>query len=1712
MRGTRGFSLKKEKSKKAQIFACLFVILLLVSLTFATAYSMSDGVQLSSNSVSDEIQLPANTFLDFGVEQPSFIEKSFSVASLDNINLENINFQGVQLQGQVAVNNISIVNSYSSTTVYEKLSLRSDKNFSSFAGNQIFTSDSGCMTPESITPDNNSIGILGTTTKTCSTTNTGGCSGLSCGGTASVSCGSCSSINPSTSHLTSCTPASCSSSYPYDFGVSCSVSSSACNKCTGLVCSYKCSYQMKTCTRTCGQGPCDGYPNNPNYCGGQCYGNCASGSTGTCCNGVYSCCPSGYNMCCPSSGAAKNCCSSGMTCQSNGNCCWPNGHSCSSPATSDPSCCSGTCQQNSKCGTNTCTNQCTLGQTRCKNSNTQESCYNDGVCNVWGNAQSCNNGCSNGVCTACKSNGALCSNPATSDPSCCSGTCQQNSLCGTNTCTNQCSFGQTRCNGNVAETCTSNGICWVWGNGQSCQNGCSNGNCITCKANGVSCSSPGTSTSECCSGTCQQNGKCGTNTCTNQCSSGQTRCNGNTAESCVNNGVCWVWGNGQSCQNGCSSGACVTTTNTHGYVKDEDGNPIKNTVVKFTDCSNNDVKSTTTDSSGYFSLSTNAGNYKLKVVMPYGTITVVDGQGNSCLSFVGNVDVGTITIGIKFSLSGVVQDESGKAVKNAVAKLTDCSGNVITSSTTDSSGNFKLISKYGDYKVKITYNSVDYWITNCDTYNPGDYSFSNVIVLPSKVHIRGKIIDENNNARSGVVMQLTDCSDNLVTSSTTDSSGNFELVANPSSYKIKINLGYALLLLLVNSKECNSYGVGNIDFNPITVQKNTRIYGIIKELNGNPIKNQKIELYTCSDSFVTSSTTDSSGYYSLSASAGKYKLKLVMGDKRVVLQDSNKQSCFIFRGNVPLDLSVGIDCSQYNYYCYNTNWKLFNCYFAPDKGSCNCYYQVCSACTPGSKECDAVTGAMNINVNDLSNNPVGGAKIYIDNNFKIAADSNGKAKIYSDYGYRNVKVECPDNSPCTTKSVYVDGDEQVYFSCDCKGDSDNDGLINTDEVLMGTDPNNATENLNYVLMQSVFDSGCFNPLAIISGGLSLEERANLISVLNNSNEVTAQKISDGTITVKEILSLGNISSKKLVDNKRGAADMMRQSVFVSGIVVENDTVLLIMADKNNITAVYRFGARCIGQITGLVAGAGAGLYDDVKFVLADLPLLVVKGIWYVITIPFRLGQVVDEVKGFFSNIGSSFSNIGSAFYEMSLGIFRKAAKINFFTDNKQNYLAFQINFYNGYITGYIAEQVAMLFVGVGEIKAALSGAFKALKAGETLVKLAKPELELLAKLTQFAEVGGRAADVLRTSKIFKELKVAKWGEEAQKGLGKLAKWVDDSAELDKVVSKMNKPEEFAKKIASLSDEAGEVLGKSKYGKTALGAGWEILELEGLGKITKKLGSSAEEILARAETQYGASVIKDASKAASKYEGITKLVSGADDLKSLQYFLQAIDDAAAKLGIAADKMPSITFVDDIIFNYDSVWGICSADGSSIKIAIKKDGNLVRHNFMRKAIIPHEMSHAAIDKFIENPFTLLESKGVNLATERKYINWYTEFINDRFAIGRMTIDSTAYADLMTYYRFPVEISESYIKQLVEANDWDRLAALRNFGSEINMPSYINLVEKNIPAAKKAAFDALIEKMLTKADVEQILKISSQSERAKKLGDDLYDIFKDIRNLGG
>jgi len=389
------------------------------------------------------------------------------------------------------------------------------------------------------------------------------------------------------------------------------------------------------------------------------------------------------------------------------------------------------------------------------------------------------------------------------------------------------------------------------------------------------------------------------------------------------------------------------------------------------------------------------------------------------------------------TVHGYMKYSNGAGIPNVKFKLEHCStGSTIAYDYTDNSGYYSINANVGNYILSADYLGYDIDFTDCTTF-VGDISVSDIVPSAS---LSGYMHGFNGDGISNVLTKLTDCNGNIIDTDYSDGNGYFNVQsADAGSFDFYFTYnGYTFQAL-----DCETI-LGSAQFtNPIVLS--ATLHGYLKDLDNNPLEGRSIELYDCSENLITSSSTSSTGYFSVTEDADQYKIMINLGGGwRIKLVDYDNNDCFFLFGDIDLgtlNINPSPDCSVFDYICYQGDIKLFGCYWDENERSCRCYGTECyHGCTEGLPECDQGDyGLITVDVDDLNNYPIHGAKVYLDNSYQGSTSSTGKYYLSAAYGYRNVKVNCPDNSYCDTQQVYVNGNEYLYFDCGC--DSNQYGVL-----------------------------------------------------------------------------------------------------------------------------------------------------------------------------------------------------------------------------------------------------------------------------------------------------------------------------------------------------------------------------------------------------------------------------------------------------------------------------------------------------------------------------------------------------------------------------------------------------------------------------------------------------------------------------------------------
>lgn len=177
-------------------------------------------------------------------------------------------------------------------------------------------------------------------------------------------------------------------------------------------------------------------------------------------------------------------------------------------------------------------------------------------------------------------------------------------------------------------------------------------------------------------------------------------CKTNAGGNCSQNSDCLY----NKCQNStCSNGFIYES-----FILDELGNPLSNQTVKQYTCSNSLVQSVQTDLDGKFVFASGTGSYIMKLVVPWGEIEF-NFSGDSCHNF----GQGFITDDIwqfetHTTVHGQIINPQGDPEVGQPWELSSCQDVALTSTTTNSSGDFQLYANSGKQKIKVELNGTKF--------------------------------------------------------------------------------------------------------------------------------------------------------------------------------------------------------------------------------------------------------------------------------------------------------------------------------------------------------------------------------------------------------------------------------------------------------------------------------------------------------------------------------------------------------------------------------------------------------------------------------------------------------------------------------------------------------------------------------------------------------------------------------------------------------------------------------------------------------------------------------------------------------------------------------------------------------------------------------------------------------------------------------------------
>ena len=331
-----------------------------------------------------------------------------------------------------------------------------------------------------------------------------------------------------------------------------------------------------------------------------------------------------------------------------------------------------------------------------------------------------------------------------------------------------------------------------------------------------------------------------------------------------------------------------------GHVQDSSGNSISGAMITVNDSSSD---STTTDSSGNYSILVAQGTYDIQATPPSGS------SFTSVIALHQDISADT-TLNFIFApagsaiLSGHVLDSQGNGVPGQHVALADQSGQLVANVITDSTGSYSIQASTGSYAELEVIGSINHSNVNVpENYNliVHDYLLNQDtsldLTIPANqvsIHVQdaagnpvsGAKITTSNNGQSGYTIGsgLTNAFGvNSYNNSgpSTDSSGNVTLWLLADTYTLSAipptgNNNYT-------STNLPNVSVSGSTQETITLNQPVTLTGHVLDSQGNGVPGQHVALANQSGQLVANVITDSTGSYSIQASTGSYAELEVIG-------------------------------------------------------------------------------------------------------------------------------------------------------------------------------------------------------------------------------------------------------------------------------------------------------------------------------------------------------------------------------------------------------------------------------------------------------------------------------------------------------------------------------------------------------------------------------------------------------------------------------------------------------------------------------------------------------------------------------------------------------------------------------------------------------------------------------------------------------------------
>ncbi|MBU0536352.1 MAG: carboxypeptidase regulatory-like domain-containing protein, partial [Nanoarchaeota archaeon] len=249
-----------------------------------------------------------------------------------------------------------------------------------------------------------------------------------------------------------------------------------------------------------------------------------------------------------------------------------------------------------------------------------------------------------------------------------------------------------------------------------------------------------------------------------------------------------------------------------GYVKYSDGSPRSGVTIRLKKCDGTVLNTFTTDAAGYYEVyMPDAGQYMITFEVLGSEFIIFP-----CQNFVGTYNVTDLIFDAH--ISGKVVDSGALGISGLPFRLTDCSGNLVATDTTNNTGDFDIsVADAGYYDLYFDYAGHQLQVLDCYRI-VGNVQFGNPLEMSMTLH--GYLKDLSNNPLQNYDIELYDCSDNFVRSATTSATGYFSIYDDAWNYQIMIDIGggWKIMLRDLSGNSCffilGDADIGTLNINP----------------------------------------------------------------------------------------------------------------------------------------------------------------------------------------------------------------------------------------------------------------------------------------------------------------------------------------------------------------------------------------------------------------------------------------------------------------------------------------------------------------------------------------------------------------------------------------------------------------------------------------------------------------------------------------------------------------------------------------------------------------------------------------------------------------------------------------------------------------------------------------------------------------------------------